>query len=48
MRDERTVDDLSDEEYEDYEKYPEKYEDVTQNTLDLYNDLTHPNGYDED
>ena len=25
----RTLDDLSDEEYEDYEKHPEDYEDVT-------------------
>lgn len=48
MRDERTVDDLSEEEYEDYQNYPEKYEDVTRNTIDLYDELTHPNGHDED
>ena len=47
MSDRRTVDDLSDEEYEDYEKHPENYEDVSSNTLDMYNDLTHPNGYDD-
>lgn len=47
MRDSRTVDDLSDEEYEDYTNNPDKYEDVTQNTYDLYDDLTHPNGYDD-
>lgn len=47
MRDDRTVDDLSEEEYEDYEMNPDKYEDVTQNTIFLYNELTHPNGYDD-
>ena len=47
MRDSRTVDDLSDEEYEDYTNNPDNYEDVTQNTYDLYDDLTHPNGYDD-
>ena len=47
MRDDRTVDDLSEEEFEDYEKHPDKYEDVTRNTIDLYNDLTHPNGCDD-
>ena len=47
MRDNRTVDDLSEEEYEDYEENPDKYEDVTQNTIDLFDELTHPNGYDD-
>lgn len=47
MRDNRTVDDLTDEEYEDYENNPDKYEDVTDNTIDLYNDLSHPNGNDD-
>ncbi|WP_290051048.1 hypothetical protein [uncultured Muribaculum sp.] len=47
MRNSRTVDDLSEEEYEDYEKNPDKYQDVTENTIDLYNDLTHPNGDDD-
>lgn len=43
----RIVDDLSEEEYEDYEKNPEKYEDVTRNTLDYYEGLAQPNGTDE-
>lgn len=47
MKDKRTVDDLSEEEYEDYEKNPEKYEDVTQNTIDLYRGMMCPDGQDE-
>lgn len=47
MRDNRTVDDLSEEEYEDYENNPDKYQDVTENTIDLYDDLMNPNGNDD-
>ena len=32
--DDRTIYDLSDEEYEDYTNHPEKYEDITDNTLE--------------
>ncbi len=43
MRDNRTVDDLSDQEYEDYEKNPEKYNDVTENTERCIRDMMYPN-----
>lgn len=33
-RDERTIYDLSDEEYERYENNPEEFEDITDNTLE--------------
>lgn len=47
--DDRTIFDLSEEEYEDYEKHPEDWEDVTNNTIDDGWDLTHPDSdtYDE-
>lgn len=35
-KDDRMVDDLSDEEYEDYERNPENWEEVTNNTIDFY------------
>lgn len=33
-KDNRTIFDLSEEEYEDYEKNPEKWEDVTDNSIE--------------
>lgn len=43
----RTVDDFSDDEYQDYEEHPEKYEDVTDNTNDMYEDMMYPDGRDD-
>ncbi len=36
--DTRIHDDLTDKEYEDYEKHPENWENVTNNTIDYYRD----------
>lgn len=47
MRDERTLDDLSEEELADYENNPDKYGDVTDNTNDHYLDIMYPNGMDD-
>ena len=33
-KDERTIFDLSEEEYEDYEKHPENWENVTDNSIE--------------
>ncbi len=44
-RDYRTVDDLDDDEYRDYEKNPDRYEDVTENTYNDIDDMMYP---DED
>lgn len=44
-KEDRIVDDLSEEEYEDYQKHPENWEDVTNNTHDYYRELT---GADDD
>ena len=33
-KDDRTIFDLSDEEYKDYEAHPEKYDDITENSND--------------
>lgn len=41
-RDERTIFDLSDEEYEDYEAHPENWEDVTDNSIKDGYDLMYP------
>lgn len=48
MKDNRTIDDLDDEEYEDYVQNPDKYEDITDNTNELYRDMMFPNGEDDD
>lgn len=47
MRNNKTVDDLSDEEYENYERNPDKYEDITANTYDMYEDIIYPDGRDD-
>ena len=46
--DNRTLDDLSDEEFEDYEKNPENLEQVTENTNTMYREMMFPDGTDED
>ncbi len=46
-KEKRTIFDLSEEEYEDYENNPEKYEDVTDNSLDDGRELIFPNGEDD-
>jgi len=45
MRDERTVFDLDEDEYNDYEEHPENWEDVTENSYEDGYDLMYP---DED
>ena len=44
----RTLDDLSDEEYEDYCNNPEDYEDITENTISDMLDMMFPNGTNDD
>lgn len=48
MKDFRTVDDLSEQEYEDYQIHPEAWEDVTYNTCQSSLEKMFPNGADED
>ena len=48
MKDERTLDELSDEEYEEYQDNPDKYQEVTNNTIDNMIDMMFPNGRDDD
>lgn len=47
-KDERTIFDLSEEEYEDYEEHPENYEEVTENSNEDALDMMFPNGMDDD
>ena len=47
MRDERILDDLSEEELADYENNPDKYEDVIDNTNEHYTDLMYPEGIED-
>lgn len=44
----RTLDDLSDDEYGEYENNPEKYADVTENHNSAYRDMMFPEGQDDD
>ena len=44
-RDDRTVFDLDDDEYEDYQEHPENWEDVTENSYEDAYDMMYP---DED
>lgn len=46
-KDDRTILDLSDEEYEDYENNPENWEDVTENSIEDGYDLAYPDGNEE-
>ncbi len=48
MKDDRTIFDLSEEEYEDYENNPEDYQEVTKNTNEDSLDMMFPNGMDEE
>lgn len=47
-KDERTIFDLNDEEYADYEAHPEKYEDITANSIEDALDMMFPDRHDED
>lgn len=48
-REDRTVDDLSEEEYEDYQNNPDdpKWQQVTDNTNDMYRNMMFPDGEDD-
>lgn len=48
MCDDRTVFDLSDEEYEAYEQHPEDWENVTDNSNEDALDMMFPDGRDDD
>lgn len=48
MKDQRTVDDLNEEEYLDYENNPDKYQEITENTNEMYRNQMFPNGEDDD
>ena len=48
MSDDRTIFDLSDEEYEDYEQHPEDWEEVTDNSIEDALDMMYPDGMDDD
>ena len=48
MSDDRTIFDLSDEEYEDYENNPEDWEEETENTNQDALDMMFPNGMEDD
>lgn len=48
MSDDRTIFDLSEEEYEDYEKNPENYEEVTDNTNEDAIRMMFPDGMDDE
>lgn len=44
----RTLDDLSDPDYDDYCKNPDKYQDLTSSHEKTYRDMMYPDGEDED
>ena len=48
MKEDRTIFDLSDEEFEDYENHPEDWEQVTENTDQDALEMMYPNGMDDD
>ena len=48
MSDDRTIFDLSDEEYEDYENNPEDWEEETETTNQDALDMMFPNGMEDD
>ena len=48
MIEDRTIFDLSEEEYEDYENNPENWEEVTENTNQDALDMMFPNGMEDD
>lgn len=47
-KDNRTIFDLDDEEYEDYEKNPDKYLDITTNSIEDALKMMFPDGRDDD
>ncbi|MBQ0120905.1 MAG: hypothetical protein KBT13_07280 [Bacteroidales bacterium] len=47
-KDNRTILDLSDTEYDNYEQHPEDYEDVTENSNEDALDMMFPDGMDDD
>lgn len=47
-KDDRTIFDLSEEEYEDYEKHPENWEDVTDNSIEDGCNLMYPDSDSND
>ena len=48
MKEDRTIFDLSDEDFEDYENHPEDWEQVTENTDQDALEMMFPNGMDDD
>ena len=48
MKDDRTLDDLSEEEYEDCLNHPDDWEEVIDNTIEDNLDMMYPDGMDED
>ncbi len=48
MSTDKTIFDLSEEEYEDYELHPENWEQVTENTNEDALNMMYPNGMDDD
>lgn len=48
MSEDRTIFDLSEEEYEDYENNPGDWDDVTNNPNEDALDMMFPNGMDDD
>lgn len=47
-KDERTIFDLSDEEYDDYQNNPENWEQVTENSIEDALNMMFPDGNDDD
>lgn len=47
-KDEKTIFDLSDSDYNNYEQNPEDYEDVTENSNEDALNMMFPDGMDED
>lgn len=47
-KDNRTIYDLSDQEYEDYQNNPDQYEDITDNTNEDALDMMYPDGEEDD
>ncbi len=47
-KDNRTIFDLDDEEYEDYEKNPDEYLDITVNSIEDALKMMFPDGMDDD
>lgn len=48
MSDDRTIFDLSEEEYEDYENNPKNWEEVTNNSIEDALNMMFPDGMDDE